>query len=327
MKESLTPEKIQEALTIGDLSKENAAELLISLIERSDNTKIRVASIKALEKIEFQTKKIFKTIENCLISDENAVVRSSVTKHIIHNFPEEGLPALRWAIQHDKSPLVLKVFFDSIEKFDNPQLKQIKKDLSNWNEQYASKIGLIPEESRFFLDLEVLFAKDRKNYEIEPNNYKIFQELRNTRNSEPWLVINNNHVEILNFNYFNWKFINENREIIPSLFKLNYLYLYFEIIRKYSSYHNFSRIPESIGALTCLKKLILARNKLQKIPDSIGKLTSLKVLDLSFNELREIPQIIRSINSLEELNLNNNRIEHIPNSMKPFLKTLKNFYV
>ena len=51
MKESLTPEKIQGDFTIGDLSKENAAKLLISLIESSENTGIRAGSIKALEKI------------------------------------------------------------------------------------------------------------------------------------------------------------------------------------------------------------------------------------------------------------------------------------
>ena len=114
MKEPLTPEKIQKEYSTGDLSKENAAELLISLIEGSDNTGIRVESIKALEKIKFHTEKIFKTLENYMISDENATIRASVANFIIRNFLEDGIPALRWVFKHEKSPLPLKVFNASI---------------------------------------------------------------------------------------------------------------------------------------------------------------------------------------------------------------------
>ena len=116
MKESLTPEKIQKDLSTGDLVRENAVELLISLIEGSDNIEIRVESIKTLENLNVQSGKIFKILENYLISDENAIVRASVAKYIIHNYLEDGLSALRWAIQHERSPMVLNLFFDSMEK-------------------------------------------------------------------------------------------------------------------------------------------------------------------------------------------------------------------
>lgn len=328
MKESLTPEKIQEDLTIGDLSKENAAELLISLIERSDNTKIRVASIKALEKIEFQSEKIFKTIENCLISDENADIRASVAKHIIDYFPEEGFPALRWAILHDSSPLVLKVFFDSMEKFENLQLKPIKKDLSNWNEQYASKIGIVPEESRFFLDLEVLFAKGKRNYEIDPQGYKYFKNLSDIKNGEPWLVIKNKHVEILNFNYFNWKWVKENSDIVNSLHKLKHLDIYFNSINEYNFKSKQTlKIPETIGKLKYLKKLILKRNNIQYLPESIRELAFLKELDISHNKLQEIPQSIKYLKKLQKINLKHNKVKEIPDSLMLFLKSLKSFKI
>ena len=117
MKESLTPEKIQRDVSTGDLGKENAAELLISLIEGSDNIQIRVESIKALEKINLQSEKIFKILENYLISDENVVVRALVAEFIINNFPEHGQSALTWVIKYENSPLVLKNFFDSLTSF------------------------------------------------------------------------------------------------------------------------------------------------------------------------------------------------------------------
>ncbi|MFX1307758.1 MAG: hypothetical protein ACFFDG_13180, partial [Promethearchaeota archaeon] len=133
MKESLTPEKIEKDFLMGILSKENTLELLNSLIESSDNTGIRVESIKLLEKIGTHDEKIFKTLENQLISDENAFIRASVANYIILTFLEEGIPALRWIIQNEKSPLVLKIIFNSLNRFDNPQLNLIKKDLINWN--------------------------------------------------------------------------------------------------------------------------------------------------------------------------------------------------
>lgn len=326
MKDSLTPEKIQKDFSSGDLGKENAVELLISLIESSDNTEIRVESIKALEKINFQNENIFKILENYLISDENAVIRASVANYIIENFPEDGLSAFKWVIQYENSPLVMKIFIDALEKLRNPQLKLIKKDLINWIEQYATKIGIVPQESIFFLDLEALFAKNKRSYEVDPNWYKHFEKLSNLKNGEPWLVIKNKHVDVLNFNYFTWKWVKENSDIVNSLYKFKYLDVYFNSLNKYNiDDKNFFEIPKSIGKLTSLKKLILARNKLQKLPKSIGSLISLKELDLSYNKFYEIPQIIEALNSLEKLNLKGNQIQKIPDSLRLFVNSLENF--
>jgi len=324
MKESITPEKIQKEYSTGDLGKENAAELLISLMEGSENTEIRVRSIKALEKINFHTEMIFKTLENYVISDESAIVRASVANYLIKNFLEDGLSALRWVIQHEKSPLVLKLLYDSIEKFDSPQLKLIKKDLINWNEQFSSKIGVGPQESKFFLDLEALFAKGRRNYEIDPSSYKHFEELSDIKNGEPWLVITDKHVEILNFNYFKWKFIKNNADIVNSLSKLQDLDVYLCSLRKYS--HNdvmISTIPKSIGSLIYLKKLTLKRNSLKKLPFSINKLTMLKELDISYNKFDEIPQVISSLSILETLNIKHNIVQSIPESLSHNIKVIR----
>ncbi|MFX1420262.1 MAG: hypothetical protein ACFE9N_15215, partial [Promethearchaeota archaeon] len=279
MKESLTPEKIYKDFLAGDIGREHAVELLISLIESSDNTEIRVASIHKLEKLNFHNEKIYKILENCLISDENAVIRASVANYILHNFSEDGLPALKWVIQYEKSPLVLKTFFDSIETFQIPQLKQIRKELLIWNKDYAVKIGIVPQESKFFLDLEALFANSKIDNEIEPQFFEDFKKLSNVKNGEPWLVINKQHVEILNFNYFNWKWVKENSDIIDSLYGFKYLDVYFNSLIKYNIDNDSHFVlPSSIGKLTNLKKLILRGNMLKEIPNSLGNLFSLKEL-------------------------------------------------
>ncbi|UCC18671.1 MAG: hypothetical protein JSV62_11250 [Promethearchaeota archaeon] len=326
MKESLTPIKIFKDFLAGDLGRENAVELFISLIESSNNTEIRVTSTNMLHKLKFQNEKIYKILENCLISDENAVVRASAANYIIHNFSENGLSALKWVIQHEKSPLVLKTFFDSIETFKNPQLQQIRKDLLNWNKDYAVKIGVVPQESKFFLDLEALFAKSKINNEIEPKFFENFKKLSNIKNGEPWLVINKQHVEILNFNYFSWNWVKENLDIVDSLYNFKYLDVYFNSLIKYNIFtSNCFIIPNSIGRLKYLRKLILRCNLLKKIPNSIRYLISLKELDLSFNEFVEIPQIISKLKSLKKLNMKGNKLQEIPNSFKSFFNSLKDF--
>ena len=146
------------------------------------------------------------------------------------------------------------------------------------------------------------------------------------KNGEPWLVIKNKHVEILDFNYFNWKWVKENLDIVSSLYKFKYLDVYFNSINEYNlDTNNLIKIPETIGKLKYLKKLILKRNHLNYLPESIGKLTSLKELDLSYNKFYEIPQIISTIKSLEKLNLKGNKIQKIPETMKSFLNSLMKF--
>jgi len=325
MREHLSPEIIYQDYLKGNLNKEKAAESLVSLIEDIDDSTIRKESIEILEKIGYINPNIFNILENYLISDENATIRALTIRNIILNYLENGIEALIWVIRHDNSPIVMQTIFNLLEHIDLIEFESFIIELDTWNQNFSSKLGVVPQEARFFLDLEAYFAKDKKNYEIEANNYRIFQELRNTKNREPWLVINDKHVESLNFNFFNWKFIIDNQEFIPSFSKLNYLDLYFEIIGKYHSYKNNSQIPESIGTLTSLKSLTLAHNNLQNIPNSIGNLILLKELDLSFNNLKQIPQIIGCISSLEVLNLKHNKIKQIPTSMKPFFISLKEF--
>ncbi|MFX1326522.1 MAG: hypothetical protein ACFE91_00060 [Promethearchaeota archaeon] len=326
MKESLTPEKIKKRYSKGNIDKENVAELLISLIEGSDDTKIRIESIKILERINFQDENIFNILENYLISDENENIRAIAAKYIIYNFPEDGFSALRWTIQHEKSPLVLKIFFDSINRFDTPQLNFIKEDLMNWNKNYASKLGIVPHETKFFLEIEYLLAKDKQGYEIDPFWFKNFHRLSDIRNREPWLVIKNKHIEILNYNYFIWKWVKENSDIISSLYKFKYLDVYFNSIHEYNyNSNNIIEIPKTIFELRNLKKLILKRNNINYIPDSILRLTTLKELDLSYNLFNDIPQIIGKIKTLEKLNLKGNNIQKIPDEMKLFLNSLKKF--
>ncbi|MHA1488142.1 MAG: leucine-rich repeat domain-containing protein [Promethearchaeota archaeon] len=317
MQGPLTPEKIYHDLTNGALNIEMASDMLISLIEGSDETKVRMECIELFEKKDIKNEKIFRILENCLLSDESSLVRSVAAKVIILNFSKEGADSLRWVIQHDKSPIVLKLLFDFEDKFNDPRFELLKKDMSCWLENFGSEIGIVSEEARFILDLEALFAKGKNNYEINIDIYQFCESIRNTNIKDgSWLLIKNSHVEELSFNYFYWRFLKDVPDSYNSLAKLSYLDLYFTFLKKIDSRPNDNlKIPNSIGLLTELKKLDLSRNKLKEIPDSIGSLISLEKLDLSRNKLKKLPDSIGLLKSLKKLNLSRNNLQEVPETI------------
>ena len=316
MQGPLTPEKIYHDLTNGALNNEMASEMLISLIEGSDETKVRMKSIELLEKIDIKTEKIFRILENCLLSDESSLVRSVAAKVIILNFSKEGADSLRWVLQHDISPIVLKILFDFNDKFNDPRFELLKKDMSRWIENFGSEIGIVPEEVKFILDLETLFAKGKNNYEINIDIYEFCESIRNIKDDGSWLLIKNSHVEELSFNYFYWRFLKDVPGSYNSLAKLSYLELYFTFLKKIDSRPNENlKIPNSIGLLTELKRLDLSRNKLKEIPDSIGTLISLEKLDLSRNKLKKLPDSIGLLKSLKKLDISRNNLQEVPETI------------
>ena len=327
-----TPKEILIRVKDGELHKSDAAELLISFMEGSDNPEICVECIDILEKISYKNDTIFKILENYLISDKNPSVRNAAVKVLLKNFFKEGINSIVWTIEHDNSPLVLKSIIDFIkdcyepQKSNELQIDLLCQKLYNWTNKFASSIEIVPEEAKFFLDLEALFAYGNENYTIDTDTYTHFRIITDYKTKEPWLVLKNHHVEILNFNFFNWKYVKNHKDNIESLLRLTNLHLFLSSIQGYYFGDNISnipvKIPDSIRLLTQIKKLNLRGNKLKEIPQSIKFLTSLEKLDLSKNEIQEIPEGITSLNSLKLLNLNNNKIKKIPESMKD-LKSLK----
>lgn len=326
MNEEVTPEKIQKSFLAGEIKKEDATDLLISLINGSEEAKVRATSIDLLEKIAFKDGEIFKILENHLVSDENACVRASAVRVIILNFLEEGLEPLEWSITHDNSPLVIKTIIDTFESKKELSQKVIEQNLRSFLETFALNLGIVIEEARFFLDLESVFSIGIKNYEINPSDYKRFEILHNNMDSTPWLVIKNKRVEVLNLNFFNWAYIKQNAVLFDSFSRLKYLDVYLNNIRKYNI-PNFDKVevPKSIGRLLFLKKLGLTGNNLQSIPESIKNLTMLLELDLSHNQLQEIPQALNSLTSLELLNMKYNNIRIVSDPMKNFVNSIADF--
>jgi Leucine-rich repeat (LRR) protein len=75
-------------------------------------------------------------------------------------------------------------------------------------------------------------------------------------------------------------------------------------------------LPESIGNLTSLKELNLNSTAIVRLPESIGKLRSLRTLDMNGTPLTSLPESIGNLKSLKELLIDSAEIEQFPKSMK-----------
>ncbi len=86
MPKPLSPDIIYKGFLDGDLNREKAAKLLISLIEMSEIAQIRIKSLSVLKKIRSKNPKMNKMLESCLVSDENALVRATTVDILINNY-------------------------------------------------------------------------------------------------------------------------------------------------------------------------------------------------------------------------------------------------
>lgn len=328
MERSLSPENIYSGFKSKEISKNLAVDQLISLIEGSNNPKIRSNSISIMNKLNVTEFKIFKILENSLLSDESSIVRHSATNLIGHQFIKEGIDTLKWVVQHDKSPLVIKAIFNLNLDFTATNLKSLKKELDDYLEKIASTIGIVQNEAKFILDLEGLFANTEENYELELESYTFFTKLKDQDLGESWLTIKKNHIEALSFNYFNWKYLKQNQSMFDSISNLQDPLVYLNILRKYHLSHiKDLLIPKSIALLRRLKKLNLSNNNIRFLPKSMFFLSKLKYLDLSSNMLNEIPEEITNLQFLNTLRIHDNQISKIPTVVNNYLAKLSNYKI
>ena len=328
MKNFLSPDKIYSNVENGKFSKAIAAELLISLIEGSDNPTTRAESIKISEKLKIHDQKIFKILQNSLLSDESPLVRKSAAKFIGQIFLKKGLNTLIWVVQHDKSPRVLKAISDLNSRLNKARFKSLSKEINMYLAEIALSVGIVQNEAKFILDLEALFAQNETDYELELKTYQFYKKLKDNKLGESWLTIRNKRIESLSFNYYNWKYLKEIPSMFSSISELQDPMVYLNFLGKLALKSNeILKIPDSIALLTNLKKLNLSRNNIKEFPKSILSLSYLKYFDISHNKISDIPVEIINLSSLDILRINHNQIRKIPNSIREFLLTLQDFKI
>ncbi|MFX1385634.1 MAG: leucine-rich repeat domain-containing protein [Promethearchaeota archaeon] len=306
----LTPQSIYQDLKKKDLDYTTALELLITLIENTDNVDIRLESIKILEKIQAKEEKVFKLLENLLISDSNKNIRNMAAYLMQTFFLDNALEPMKWALEHEKELDCLITIILTLLKINDIKSKSIliEKINSFYNQEnkYNLKDLFINKKARSF-DTQDL-ADILINYYFIRTLKAKFGFIKYEFNKLGFIT----HLDLTNVDpqgIFLANFI----DLIYSLKHLKSLDLRF---------NNLIKLSEITNESDSITSLDLSYNKLVTLPNSINKLKSLKTLNLKSNRLRYLPASLSYLLSLQKLNLRNNMLTQIPKSIKS-LKNLK----
>lgn len=295
-----SPEQIYKEYIEKILDKTSAIDQLLYLIDNSQSQIDRIESIEILDKIGSRDDRVFKLLENLLISDSSERVRNSAALILKNLYFNRVLEPMKWALIHEESPSCLNTIHTTL-------IKIIKNLVENNQQILYSEVKKI-REREFRISLEQL------------SKVKSIEKLTNKELAE--ILINYFTFLLLKKIYWRIKFKIENCKFIELDFIFKGLTEIPEPIKYLSSlktlifrYNQLTTLPEWIGSLTSLESLNLNVNNIKMLPEAIGSLVSLKELLLWKNELRTLPKNICSLSKLERINLRLNQIETLPDTI------------
>ncbi|MFW9877649.1 MAG: leucine-rich repeat domain-containing protein [Candidatus Thorarchaeota archaeon] len=117
-----TPRVIYENYRRNNIDKKKTIDLLISIIENIDDVEVRDDCIEILNKLDFKNKKLFKILENILISDENENLRYTAAKIIKSKFLKNALVPFLWALQHESSYNCLIIIIKTLKELHDKRI-------------------------------------------------------------------------------------------------------------------------------------------------------------------------------------------------------------
>ena len=218
---TLSLEQIYSDIINKRINKEKAIDILISLIENSDDDVIRTSSIDYINTLMLKEERIYEILEYCIISDEKSLVRNAAVKALINNFPEKCIQPLQWTVRNDSSIIVLKTLFGIVLTRNDLRFRKLKRKLLK---RLFKIYGVVPWEIKLFVYLETLHAEYTGDLEHEINTgwHEILRRLRKYPYADNLIT------------------------------RLSYL--------KYGGI-SLPPLPESKGSYRCLKKLYYSENK------------------------------------------------------------------
>jgi len=161
----LTPGDVCYKVANNQLTKIAATELLISLLEESDGDEIRAKCIDAFSKLGLKTQKIFRIIENCLVSDKSALVRRAAARILVRDFPKkDNYLVLKWAVDHENAVIMVKQLLDLFNSIDDPHFNLFKRDLLK---KLEDVYNIVADEIELILNLGILYIEFSRDYQID----------------------------------------------------------------------------------------------------------------------------------------------------------------
>ncbi len=289
----LSPSRIQEEFENKRLDKNSAFEMLISLIENSDDEKIRIESVSILCKLGSNLDKTFKFLEQLLVSDSSQLVRAIAAKEIQTNYLHHALSPMQWAINHEIDYDCLITIIKTLELINNKKAQDVlikeirkinKKKYLDEDKRYVNK---------FRSQLKEIFKKKDINTfsilhlaEILINYVTILYNI-NELNSVHFEIDNGLVVELdlsnaLEVRGTPWNWTNK----ISSLSNIKGL-LYLTHLKKLNLNNNQINSIEEIKGLNNLTHLLVSNNQIEDPIniDVLKAISSLRYLEIGGNTI------------------------------------------
>jgi len=261
MKVTLNPSTIYQKIINNKMNRLEGIEFLISIIEKSDNTSTRLESLKILYRLKTQDHIVFKTLENCIISDEYEEIRIISAKNILENYFQAGEKCLEWALLNDKSSRFLKALGKMLNDPNIDQFKTLYAIYLQRLEEISEKIDVVPEEVPFLLDIE--FNLDNYNSFNWNSNSKLIYD------DDVIFKIQDQHISELSISLRNQ--IPSSIKLLKNLKNLNL------------SCNNLTDLPNTLSDLTNLESLDLSWNNFKVVPDVLNDLKSIEKINFQNN--------------------------------------------
>ena len=265
MKVTLNPNSIYKNILQNKINRVEGIEFLISIIEKSENTRSRLESLKILYRLNTQDQIVFKTLENCIISDEFEEIRIISAKIILENYFDAGENCLEWALLNDRSSKFLRTLGKALNDPEVDQFKSLYSIYLQRLEKIAEKLDVVSEEVSFLLDLE--FNLDNYNsFNWNPNSKLIYGD-------DIMFEVQDQRISELSISL---------RDQIPSSIKL------LKNLRNLNlSCNNLTDLPSSLGDHTNLKSLDLSWNDFIDIPGVLNELKSIEKINIQNNLIQK----------------------------------------
>jgi hypothetical protein len=265
MKDTLNPNTIYQKIHQNRISMVEGIEFLISIIEKSNKTTPRLESLNILYKLRTRDLIVFRTLENCLISDENKEIRVISAKIILENFLNIGEKCLEWAILNDKSSKLLKILGKMLHDGKTDRYKTLFGIYLQRLEKIAENIGIVSEEVPFILDIEFSIS----------NHYSFYwsPDVRLIYDDKIMFIIEDQHISELSISL---------RDHIPTSIKLLKNMKNLDL-----SCNNLTDLPKSLSELANLESLDLSWNDFEVVPDVLDELKLIEKINFQNNLFHE----------------------------------------
>ena len=261
MKIALEPNVIYRKLLRNEIKMIEGIQILLSIVEKSDNNSARLESLNILFSLKTQDQTVFKTLENCLISDESVEIRIISAKIILEHYIQLGKKCLEWALLNDNSSNFLKVLGKMLINQKTNQYKMLYRIYLQRLKEIAKRFDIVSKEVPFLLDLE--FNLYHYNSFDWNSNSKLIYD------NDIMFRIQDQHILELSISL---------RDQIPSSIRLLKNLKILDL-----SCNNLTTLPRSISDLTNLESLDLSWNEFKVLPDVVNELKSIERVNFQNN--------------------------------------------